>query len=168
MKTRRIVTIILFIFVATSIVYLVATELWKPEKHETASAGESRVSDTGNLNSAVSTENHALTVYYFHTTFRCPTCRKIEALTESTVKTFFSGELADEKLIWSPVNIELPENRHFVDDFKLFTKSVVLVDSAKGKLVRWKNLGKIWELVRDEPAFTGYIKNEISDYLKDI
>ncbi len=89
-------------------------------------------------------------------------------MTESTVKNFFSAELAEKKIIWKPVNIELPENRHFADDYKLFTKSVVIVDSASGKQIRWKNLDKIWELVRDESAFTCYIKNEITGYLKGI
>jgi hypothetical protein len=160
MNIKRIVTIVLSIFVATSIVYLVATEVRKPEKSETASKGTQ--------NNPASMENHALTVYYFHTTFRCPTCRKIEALTESTVKNFFSAELADKKVIWKSINIELPENKHFADDYKLFTKSVVIVDTANGKQIRWKNLDKIWELVRDESAFTIYVKNEITGYLKGI
>lgn len=168
MKIRRIVTIVLSIFVATSIVYLIATEVRKPEKHDTTPASASQGSDKGTQNNATSMENHTLTVYYFHTTFRCPTCRKIESLTESTVKNFFSAELAEKKIIWKPVNIELSENRHFADDYKLFTKSVVIVDAANGKQLRWKNLDKIWELVRDESAFTGYIKNEITGYLKGI
>lgn len=160
MNIRRIVTIVLSIFVATSIVYLVATEVRKPEKSDTTSEGTQ--------NNPASMENHVLTVYYFHTTFRCPTCRKIEALTESTVKNFYSAELVKRKILWKPVNIELPENRHFADDFKLFTKSVVIVDSSNGKQIRWKNLDKIWELVRDESAFTGYIKKEITVYLNSI
>jgi hypothetical protein len=157
---KRIVTIVLSIFVATSIVYLIATEVRKPEKNETASEGT--------RDNPASMENHTLTVYYFHTTFRCPTCRKIETLTESTVKNFFSAELAQKKIIWKPVNIEVPENRHFADDYKLFTKSVVIVDSANGRQLRWKNLDKIWELVRDESDFTGYINKEITGYLKGI
>ncbi len=168
MKIKRIATIVLSIFVATSIAYLVATEVRKPGKNETVSASVPQESDKSTHNNAASMENHAVTVYYFHTTFRCPTCRQIEALTESTVKNFFSAELAEKKIIWKPVNIENPENRHFADDYRLFTKSVVVVDTANGKQIRWKNLDKIWELVRDESAFTGYIKNEITGYLKGI
>ncbi len=168
MKIRRIVTIVLSIFVVTSIAYLVATEVREPGKNETSPSAVYRESDKRAQNNAASMGSHALTVYYFHTTFRCPTCRKIEALTESTVKNFFSTELAEKKIIWKPVNIEFPENRHFADDYKLFTKSVVIVDTANGKQIRWKNLDKIWELVRDESAFTGYIKKEISGYLKGI
>lgn len=168
MKPRRIATIVLSIFVAASITYLIATEVRKPAKNETAAADTSQKTDQAAPDGNVPIKEHALTVYYFHTTFRCPTCRRIEALTASAVQKFFSAELATKKMTWKPVNIEDPENRHFVDDFKLFTKSVVLVDEKNGKTVRWKNLDRIWELVRDETAFTGYIKNEIAGYLGGI
>jgi hypothetical protein len=168
LKTRRIITIVLSLFVAVSVIYLIATEAWKPAKNETATAYVPQGTDQAAPDSSVPVKDRALTVYYFHTTFRCPTCRKIEALTASAVQKFFSAELAAQTITWKPINIEVPENRHFVDDFKLFTKSVVIVDAKNGKTVRWKNLDKIWELVRDETAFTRYIKNEISGYLKAI
>ncbi len=168
MKRRKIATVVLSIFVAASVTYLIATEVRKPAKSETATADESQRTGQIAPDSSVPTKEHTLTVYYFHTTFRCPTCRKIESLTASAVQKFFSAELASKKMTWKPVNIEVPENRHFADDFKLFTKSVVIVDSKNGKTVRWKNLDRIWELVRDESAFTGYIKNEIAGYLRGI
>jgi hypothetical protein len=168
MKTRRIATVVLSIFVAVSVTYFIATEARKPAKSETAAADTLQKSDNTAPDNSVSVKERALTVYYFHTTFRCPTCRKIESLTASAVQKFFSAELASKKMTWKPVNIEIPENRHFADDFKLFTKSVVIVDSKNGKTVRWKNLDRIWELVRNESAFTGYIKNEIAGYLSGI
>ncbi len=168
MKIRRIATIVLSIFVAASVMYLIATEVRKPAKDEITASDTQQKSDKDAPDTSIPVKERALTVYYFHTTFRCPTCRKIESLTESTVKNFFSRELATQRIAWKPVNIEFPENRHFADDFKLFTKSVVIVDTVKGKQVRWKNLDRIWELVRDETAFTGYIKNEITLYLKTI
>jgi hypothetical protein len=168
MKIRRIVTIVLSIFVASSVIYLIATEVRKPAKSETVATDASRGTDQIAQDSTMPMKDHTLTVYYFHTTFRCPTCKKIEALTESTVKNSFSAELTAKKITWRPINIELPENMHFTDDFKLFTKSVVVVDSENGRQIRWKNLNRIWELVRDESAFTDYIKNEITGYLKTI
>ncbi len=168
MKARRITTIVLSIFVAASAIYLVATEVRNSAKNETTAAGVSPASGQSAPDTGVPAQERALTVYYFHTTARCPTCRKIEALTASAVRDNFSAELASKRITWSPVNIELLENRHFVDDFRLFTKSVVIVDTEKGTRVRWKNLDRIWELVRDEPSFTAYIKNEIAGFLKQI
>jgi hypothetical protein len=168
MKIRRIATIVLSIFVAASVMYLIATEVRKPAKSETAAADTRQGSDNSAPDSSVPVKDRILTVYYFHSTFRCPTCRKIESMTASAVQKFFSAELAAHRMTWKPVNIEVQENRHFVDDFKLFTKSVVIVDAKNGKMVRWKNLDRIWELVRDETAFTSYIKNEIAGYLSAI
>ena len=168
MNARRIITIVLSLFVAGSVIYLVATELRSPAKSEKEEIVISAPENRNAADSALPKEGRSITVYYFHTTARCPTCLKIEALTASTVQKFFSTELAAQKIAWKPVNIELQENKHFVDDFKLFTKSVVIVDIEKGKQVRWKNLDKIWELVRNESAFTNYIKNEVSGYIKSI
>jgi len=36
------------------------------------------------------------------------------------------------------VNLELPENRHFVKDYQLFTKSLVLVRFDKGRQAEYK------------------------------
>jgi hypothetical protein len=165
MNARRIITIVLLIFVAASVIYLIANEVKSPSRDK-AFATDAPRDNTAASDSAVALKDKTVTVYYFHTTFRCPTCRKIEAMTESTVKNFFTRELAAQQILWKTVNIELPENRHFADDYKLFTKSVVIVDTVKGKQVRWKNLERIWELVRDEGAFTSYIQNEIRGYLK--
>jgi hypothetical protein len=168
MNARRIITIALSLFVTASIIYLVASELRSPAKSEKEESVISSPEDRNATDSALPKEGRSITVYYFHTTARCPTCLKIEALTASTVQKFFPAELAAQKITWKPINIELPENRHFVDDFKLFTKSVVVVDTEKGRQVRWKNLDKIWELVRNESAFTNYIKSEVSGYIKSI
>jgi len=167
MKARRIATIALSVFVAASVIYLVATETRKSAQTETA-ADTSIMSGQSVPDGGVPTEERVLSVYYFHTTARCYTCRKIESLTETAVRNNFSAELARKTIVWQPVNIDLPENRHFVKDFNLFTKSVVLVDSKKGKRVRWKNLDRIWQLVSSEPAFTDYITGEISGYLNAI
>ena len=107
-------------------------------------------------------------MYYFHTTFRCPTCHRIEEYTKNAILSSFGPEIKKGTIDWKVLNVEEPRNQHFVDDFKLFTKSVVIVDSEKGKQVRWKNLERIWELVQDEQAFTAYIKNEVAGYLKNI
>ncbi|MBN1496535.1 MAG: hypothetical protein JXA07_07185 [Spirochaetes bacterium] len=167
MKARRIVTIALSVFVAASVIYLVATETRKSTQDETA-ADISLMSGQSVPDSGVPAEERVLSVYYFHATTRCYTCRKIEYLTATTVRNNFSAELARKTIVWQPVNIDKPENRHFVKDFNLFTKSVVIVDTQKGKMVRWKNLDRIWQLVRDEPAFTDYITGEISGYLHAI
>ena len=165
MKPKTIITAALAIFVAASAAYLIfggdrrAVETAAaPDRNAVAAAEEAGPIDESKK-SGVKT-----VVYYFHTAYRCYSCQKIEDLTARAVREGFSRELAEGSVVWSPVNIELPENRHFIEDFQLFTKSVVVENVDGGKRVRWKNLARIWELVRDEAGFTKYIRAEVERF----
>ena len=63
------------------------------------------------------------------------------------------------RLEWRAVNIEEPGNRHFIRDFQLYTRSVVVVDAKDPR--RFKVLDRVWQLVRDKAAFQSYIEQEI-------
>jgi hypothetical protein len=103
--------------------------------------------------------------YYFHTTKRCVSCRKIEAYTTEAIQTGFAQDLKDGRLVFTVVNVEDKGNEHFVKDYQLFTKSVVLVDERSGKQAAWKNLPKVWELLNDKEKFVRYIQEETRGYL---
>lgn len=104
-------------------------------------------------------------VYYFHGNFRCSTCRTIEAYSREAVQTGFSEALKSGLLEWKVVNVEETANRHFIQDYQLYTKSLVLVKMDGDKQLEWKNLGRVWELVKDKPAFVKYVQDEIPGYL---
>jgi len=108
---------------------------------------------------------HRVIAYYLHTTYRCVTCKKIEAYSREAIETAFAKELADGRVVWRVVNIEEKGNEHFVKDFELYTKSLVLVDEVKGKQVRWQNLTKVWELLPKKAAFFGYVQDGVRGYL---
>ena len=76
-----------------------------------------------------------------------------------------AAELDDGRLVFQAVNIEEEPNEHFIDDYKLFTKSVVLVDERSGEQAAWKNLPRVWELLGDKEAFIRYIQGETREYL---
>lgn len=103
--------------------------------------------------------------YYFHATVRCPTCRSIETFGKEAVDGAFAGELKKGTIEWRPVNIQLPENRHFVKDYRLFTRSLVLVKVRDGKHVEWRNLDKVWDLVSSKPEFVKYVQTGVKSYL---
>ena len=109
---------------------------------------------------------HVVRVYYFHGNARCVSCRKIEALAGEAVRAAFAGEMKQGKVEWLAVNIEEPANKHFIRDYRLYTKSLVVVDLVDGTRVRWKNLEKIWELLRDDDAFRQYVQGEVKSYLE--
>lgn len=108
---------------------------------------------------------HVVRVYYFHTTQRCASCRKIEAWTDEAVHASWPASVDASALEWLPLNLDDPANRHFVSDYQLFTKSVVVVELRNGRQVRWKNLPRIWELLMDRDAFRQYVRREVAAYL---
>jgi len=109
---------------------------------------------------------HVVRVYYFHGNARCVSCRKIEALAGEAVRAAFAGEMKQRKVEWLVVNVEEPANRHFIQDYRLYTKSLVVVDLVDGTQVRWKNLERIWELLREDEAFRQYVQGEVRSYLE--
>ena len=112
--------------------------------------------------------DNGVVAYYFHTSYRCSSCRKIEAYSKLAIETAFAGDLAAGRLQFRPINIEENGNGHFVEDYKLYTKSLVLSDRRSGREVRWKNLNRVWELLGNEPAFVDYVQRETHAYLDSL
>jgi len=111
---------------------------------------------------------HRVIAYYFHTTYRCASCRAIEAYSHEAIENAFADQLKDGRLIWKVVNIEVKGNEHFVKDYSLYTKSLVLVNEVRGKPAKWKNLEKVWQLLQDKPKFLHYVQGETRDYLAEL
>jgi hypothetical protein len=103
---------------------------------------------------------------YFHTTYRCASCRAIEAYSHEAIESAFADELKDGRLLWKAVNIEVKGNEHFAKDYKLYTKALVLVEELRGRPARWKNLEKVWQLLQDKPRFLRYVREETRAYLR--
>jgi len=103
--------------------------------------------------------------YYFHGTRRCATCKKLEAYSTEAVQTGFPDQLKSGALEWQVVNIDEEENEHFVKDYQLYTKSVIVSHIVDGKEAEWKNLDKIWELVGDKDKFIEYVRSEMTDVM---
>ena len=115
----------------------------------------------------VKSQNSKVIAYYFHGTFRCSTCRTIEQYSLEAIQTYFAKELGSGKLEFRPVNIEEPENKHFIQDYQLVTRSLVLSLMSDGKETKWNNLADVWKLVRDKDKFFQYVKDEVEKFLKE-
>lgn len=115
---------------------------------------------------ATDTATPQIVAYYFHGDMRCTTCRKIEAYSEEAINQGFVEELASNQLHWRVVNTDQKDNKHFVNDFELVTKSVVLVEYEDDKVVRFENLNKIWQLVGDKDDFTKYVRDETQKFIE--
>ena len=102
---------------------------------------------------------------YFHGNVRCATCKKIEAYADEAIAQGFVDELESGRLTWRVVNIDESANKHFIEDFQLVTRSVVLVEYQDGKVLRWENLDKVWQLVRSKDKFVSYVEGETREFL---
>jgi hypothetical protein len=116
--------------------------------------------------SQLETTDTKVIAYYFHVTVRCVTCRTIESYSREVVEQKFGADIAKGRLEFRLVNLQLPENKHFVKDYQLFTKSLVLVRFDKGRQAEYKVLNNTWELVGDKSAMQAYVEREVRDYLK--
>jgi len=152
MKPKYIVTAALLAFVAVSVVFLLVKER-RAGTSETVAPAESAPAVPAST-----------VVYYFHGTRRCPTCRKLEAYTNEAVTTGFAGDIKAGTIAWQAINTDEPGNEHYVKDYVLSTKSVILSAVVDGKETRWKNLPRIWDLVGDKAAFIAYIQEEIRTF----
>ncbi len=114
---------------------------------------------------AASAKADGVIAFYFHGDVRCTTCRTIEAYAEEAFNEGFADQLASGSLEWRVVNVEKPENEHFVEDFQLVTRSVVLVEYRDGKVMRWRILDKVWQLVRSKERFVEYVQSEVGEFI---
>ena len=107
-------------------------------------------------------------VYYFHGNFRCVNCYNIEKFSKETAEQNFGNELSSNRLVFKAINIEEKDNEHFVNDYQLYTRSLVVSLVKNGKETKSKNLTKIWEYLKDKLKFHQYVKDEIREYLNEL
>jgi len=170
MKTRSLVTVVLLVFVVVAVIFLVAKEI-RTSEGIASPLGAGLTAGTGSQvapptpDSSSQQGNRKVVAYYFHGRVRCVSCVKIETLSRKAVTEGFPKELMNGRLEFRDVNVEEPENRHFIADYKLFSQSLVLVEIRDGRQVRWRNLEKVWTLFNFEREFIPYVQGGVSDFL---
>lgn len=101
-------------------------------------------------------------VTYFTSDKRCITCKKIEQQTHDAVTKGFHQELTDGTLAFRTINYERPEHEHFVDDYQLAFKTVVISRYRDGEETHWEKYDKVWELVDSPNEFSKYLTEAIT------
>jgi hypothetical protein len=162
MKPRLVIIIALLAFVGASIAYLIASEIGSGSEAPQVPSETVKFAAPKAGNS-----NDNVVVYYFHGTARCSNCIKFEAYSQEAIQSAFLSSLGNGRLQWRVLNVDEPANRHFIEDYRLITRSVIVSKIRDGKQVEWKNLQRIWELVGNKSAFVKYIQDEVSSYLGD-
>ena len=164
MKLKTIITIVLLIFIFASVAYLVVKEVCSAASQPPPAETDLHTvaQPDGSPSKA---DDSKVVLYYFYGNVRCPTCRKFESFSDESLREAFSEELNDGRLEWRTINVDEPGNKHFVSDYQLYSKSIVVVQIRDGQQTDWKNLNRIWELVRNKGAFIKYVQDEVRDYL---
>ena len=103
-------------------------------------------------------------VYYFHGTYRCPSCLQIEDWSFDAIRERFAPALEQGTIIWTTINIDKPENRHLVEAYQVSTQALIIVRMSGKKEKRYKNLGKVWEYLSDQQTFYDYVTHEINKF----
>ncbi len=106
--------------------------------------------------------------FYFHGNYRCSNCKKIEQYSCEAIEKYFKEQLKTKKLVFNIINTDFPENKHFVEDYQLYTRSLVIAEFKDGKQVKWKDLTKVWDYLNDRDKFYEYVQSEIQQYLENI
>jgi hypothetical protein len=165
-KMKRIIQIVLVSLVVITVGFAIVKESTSNKTTATSTpgvkAGEKEISDTN-----TSLPNRVV-AYYFHGNARCTSCYKIEKWTDEAIKTTYTDKLNEGILEWKIINVDKPENAHYLQDYKLYSKSVVLTEILDGKQTQWKILEGVWEHLDDQKVFTAYIANEINGYLQGL
>ena len=113
----------------------------------------------------IPSEREKVIVYYFHGTYRCPSCTKIEKWSYEAIKDSFPKALKENRLLWKPVNVEKPENRHFIKEYNLITKSLIITEVKGENQTKWENLDKVWQFLRDQEKFFAYVTQKVKNYM---
>ena len=193
MDIRKLIKSLLFIFVVVSLGVLIYKEFFPKNERKTTDVTATRLDKTAvsvefvsapesrslkklaikqneeapSPRTGMKAHNSRVIAYYFHGTFRCTTCRTIEEYSHDAIQTYFAKELGNGRLEFRPVNVEEPGNKHYIQDYRLVSKSLVLSLVSDGKETKWKNLADVWKLVRDKEKFYQYVKDEVEIYVKE-
>ena len=112
-------------------------------------------------------EGKTAMVYYFYTNTRCSSCQTIEAYTREAVTTKLAAGYKGWKIEFKGVNVDDDANKHFVQDYWLNSKSVVVQKYAGEKPLKWGKLDKVWQLLGDKEAFMSYVADETRKLLDE-
>ncbi len=149
MRAKRILGTALLAFVAFSVGVIVAKSLRRNEQAIKTTSDEPR-----------------LVVFYFHATRRCPTCQKIEKQGYEAIAAAFGSMLADGRLRWQTRNFEERENHRFVTRFEIVAPSLVIAKMRGDKIVAWRDLDKVWDLVHEPDAYREYVQKQVRAFIE--
>jgi hypothetical protein len=117
--------------------------------------------DSPLLDSKVAT----VVVTYFTTDVRCDSCRTIEKLSRQAIEEGFPNEVASGAVLFRVLNTDRTENQHFVEDYEIANKTVIISHQQNGKETQWLNRQDVWLLLDEPTEFLAYVREPVRRFL---
>ena len=151
MNAKKIIRNLLLLFAIGSLAYMAIREVG------------ARRTGTGPEFAAAAqiTPATKLVVYFFSEGKECTTCEQIPLYTRAALEGNFAKELKAGEIVWCAIDVDEPRNAHYIDEYQIFAKTIVLSRIVAGEQTRFKNLVRIWDHVNDKSAFIDFVSNEI-------
>ena len=163
---KKTTVIAIGLMIATMLI-LTPVSVWSEDAQVTPKGEATAVEETADSTQAEKPAEvtDKIIAYYFHGTRRCASCRKIEAYSTEAIETGFVDDLKGGTLEWQVINIDDDANKHYIKDYELYTKSVILSHVKDGKEIGWKNLDKVWTLLGSKEGFVDYVQTETRAFM---
>ncbi|MFO1076784.1 MAG: nitrophenyl compound nitroreductase subunit ArsF family protein [Planctomycetota bacterium] len=107
----------------------------------------------------------SVVVTYFTTNVRCDSCRTIERLSRKAVEEGFPADVASGRVVYRVLNTDLPENQHFLDDYEIANKTVIVSHQVAGKETEWTNRQDVWLMLDQPDEFLAYVREPVGRFL---
>lgn len=157
---KKLLTYALLVLAIAGISVAVVRQIHPSEK-ALAAVGENPEPARALAQVADTLPSDGVVVTYFTSDVRCPSCFKIEALARQTVEQDFVEDMRAGRLLFRSVNVDQPANKHFVEEYQLVSKTVVVSSRQGGQETNWANLQEVWFKLGDEAGFARYIGDEV-------
>ncbi|WP_145298815.1 nitrophenyl compound nitroreductase subunit ArsF family protein [Crateriforma conspicua] len=102
---------------------------------------------------------------YFHRTQRCPTCKMMGGYSEQAVTKGFAKQLADGSVEFRMIDYEKKENAALAQAYKVKGPALIVAQIRSDKVRQYKDLEKIWSLVREKDKFIAYVQSNVKEYM---
>jgi hypothetical protein len=160
-RIKVILTVVLSLFIASSVVALVVRTI--------RDASEAPTNAAPAVKPAVGAgaAGPRVIVYCFHGKVRCPTCETIESYAHEAVSEGFADELHAGRIEWRVLEYDDPQNLPLAKEYEVIAPTIVVVRLDGGNLVRWENLSDVWGLVGDKAEFLEFVRKNVRVFLAD-
>lgn len=133
--------------------------LYAVKKSRADDAGSDAASPVANVTAA------KVVVTYFTTDVRCESCHTIERLSRQAIEEGFPAEIDNGSVVFRVLNTDRAANEHFLDDYEVANKTVIVSRQNLGKEAEWINRQDVWLLLEEPDAFLSYVREPVQQYL---